>query len=52
MTRYAASANPDRGLLRALGRWDLLALVIKYPQAVHEEIPLLDVLRPIDWDRI
>jgi threonine synthase len=24
----------------------------KYPEAVHEDIPLLDIRRPIDWDRI
>jgi threonine synthase len=26
--------------------------VQKYPEAVHEEIPLLDIRRPIDWSRI
>jgi threonine synthase len=24
----------------------------KYPEAIHEMIPLLDVQRPIDWRRI
>jgi threonine synthase len=24
----------------------------KYPEAVHEQIPLLDIQRPIDWDQI
>ena len=24
----------------------------KYPEAVHEEIPLLDIRQPIDWARI
>jgi threonine synthase len=24
----------------------------KYPEAVHEEIPLLDIRRPLDWGRI
>jgi threonine synthase len=24
----------------------------KYPEAVHEQIPLLDIRRPIDWSRI
>ena len=24
----------------------------KYPEAVHEEIPLLDISRPLDWENI
>ena len=24
----------------------------KYPEAVHEEIPLLDLGRPVDWETI
>jgi threonine synthase len=24
----------------------------KYPEAVHEDIPLLDIRRPMDWSRI
>jgi threonine synthase len=24
----------------------------KYPEAVHEEIPLLDIFQPLDWDKI
>jgi threonine synthase len=24
----------------------------KYPEAVHEQLPLLDITKPIDWDAI
>ena len=24
----------------------------KYPEAVHEEIPLLDITKPVDWEKI